>query len=57
MSYLRHRLNSDQISDEEVHAFVDDELIIEDRQRVRSAVKQNPELTQMICDIDQIQDW
>jgi hypothetical protein len=57
MSYLRHRLNTAQISDEEVHAFVDDELIIEDRQRVRSAVKQNPELTQMICDIDQIQDW
>lgn len=57
MSYSRHRLNTDRISDEEIHAFVDDELTIEDRQRVRSAVKCNPELTQMICDIDQVQDW
>lgn len=57
MSYSRHQLTPKQISDEEVHAFVDDELTIEERQRVRSAVKQNPTLTQMICDIDQVQDW
>ncbi|ANJ67259.1 hypothetical protein A9404_07560 [Halothiobacillus diazotrophicus] len=57
MSYSRHCLNTDRISDEEIHAFVDDELTIEDRQRVRSAVKHNPKLTQMICDIDQVQDW
>lgn len=57
MSYSRHRLSTDRISDEEVHAFVDDELTIEERQRVRSAVKQDPKLTQMICDIDQVQDW
>lgn len=57
MSYSQHRLYTAQISDEEIHAFVDDELTIEDRQRIRSAIKQNPELTQMICDVDQVQDW
>lgn len=45
------------VLDEEIHAFVDDELTIEDRQRVRDAIKQTPELAQMVCDIDQIQDW
>ncbi len=45
------------ISVEEINAFIDDELIHEDRQRVREQVKKNPELTQLICDIDQIQDW
>ena len=45
------------ISVEEINAFIDDELIHEDRQRVREHVKKNPELTQLICDIDQIQDW
>lgn len=45
------------ISVEEIHAFIDDELIHEDRQRVREHVKKNPEITQLICDIDQVQDW
>lgn len=45
------------ISVEEINAFIDDELIHEDRQRVREHVKKNPELTQLICDIDQVQDW
>jgi len=47
----------DMVMDEEIHAFVDDELTIEDRQRVREAIKQTPELAQMVCDIDQVQDW
>jgi intracellular sulfur oxidation DsrE/DsrF family protein len=45
------------ISVEEINAFIDDELIHEDRQRIREQVKKNPELTQLICDIDQVQDW
>ncbi len=42
---------------EEIHAFVDDELTMEDRQRVRRSIKESPELAQMVCDIDQIRDW
>ncbi|MBN2855959.1 MAG: DsrE family protein [Halothiobacillaceae bacterium] len=45
------------VSIEEINAFIDDELICEDRQRVRDSIKHNPELTQLICDIDQVQDW
>lgn len=45
------------VSVEEINAFIDDELIHEDRQRIREHVKKNPELTQLICDIDQVQDW
>lgn len=45
------------ISVEEINAFIDDELVHEDRQRVRERIKKNPELTQLICDIDQVQDW
>lgn len=42
---------------EEIHAFIDDELTMEDRQRVRRSIKKSPELAQMVCDIDQIRDW
>lgn len=45
------------VSIEDINAFIDDELIHEDRQRVRDGIKHNPELTQLICDIDQVQDW
>lgn len=45
------------VSVEEINAFIDDELIHEDRQRVREQIKKNPELAQLVCDIDQIQDW
>lgn len=53
----QNELHDSSISIEEVNAFIDDELIHEDRQRVREQVKKNPQLTQLICDIDQIQDW
>jgi len=58
MNHAQQNKHQDtSISVEEVNAFIDDELIHEDRQRVREQVKKNPELTQLICDIDQIQDW
>ncbi|OZB36720.1 MAG: hypothetical protein B7X35_04205 [Halothiobacillus sp. 14-56-357] len=58
MNHAQQNKHQDtSISIEEVNAFIDDELIHEDRQRVREQVKKNPELTQLICDIDQIQDW
>lgn len=53
----KNKQHDASISVEEINAFIDDELIHEDRQRVREQVKKNPELTQLICDIDQIQDW
>lgn len=58
MNHAQQNKHQDtSISVEEINAFIDDELIHEDRQRVREQVKKNPELTQLICDIDQIQDW
>lgn len=45
------------VSDEEIHAFIDDELTLEDRQRIRRAIKHKPELAQMVCDADQVRDW
>ncbi|MHB9022244.1 MAG: hypothetical protein ACYC3A_10510 [Halothiobacillus sp.] len=58
MNYAHsNKLDDAAISAEEINAFVDDELIHEDRQRVREGIKKNPELTQLICDIDQVQDW
>ena len=53
----RNPANEIPVSIEEINAFIDDELIHEDRQRVRDGIKHNPELTQLICDIDQVQDW
>lgn len=58
MNYAQQNKQQDtSVSVEEINAFIDDELIHEDRQRVREQIKKNPELTQLICDIDQVQDW
>lgn len=57
MNSVNQSPDTDKLLVEEIHAFVDDELTLEDRQRVRQAIKQSPELAQMVCDIDQVQDW
>jgi len=57
MNSVNQTPGADKLMVEEIHAFVDDELALEDRQRVRRAIKQSPELAQMVCDIDQVQDW
>lgn len=57
MNSVNQSPDPDKLLVEEIHAFVDDELALEDRQRVRRAIKQSPELAQMVCDIDQVQDW
>lgn len=45
------------VSEWELNAFVDNQLDAESRRRVRRAIRQDPSLTQEICDIDQMKDW
>lgn len=45
------------VSERELNAFVDNQLDAESRRRVRRAIRQDPSLTQEICDIDQTKDW
>ena len=45
------------VSAEEHNAFVDDELCVEDRERVRAGIQADAALTQQVCALDQLQDW
>lgn len=52
-----HDDNRDRVSEEDLHAFVDNQLDAEDRRRVRRAMRRHPELAQEVCDLDQMKDW
>lgn len=52
-----HDDNRDRVSEEDLHAFVDNQLDAEDRRRVRRAIRRHPELAQEVCDLDQMKDW
>ncbi len=52
-----HDDNRPRVSEEELNAFVDNQLDAEDRRRVRRAIRRHPELAQEVCDLDQMKDW
>lgn len=45
------------VSEEDLNAFVDNQLDADARQRVRRAIRRHPELAQEACDLDQMKDW
>lgn len=52
-----HDGNLERVSEEDLNAFVDNQLDAESRRRVRQAIRRHPELVHEVCDLDQMKDW
>ncbi|MCL7751658.1 hypothetical protein LV475_08635 [Guyparkeria hydrothermalis] len=52
-----HEDDREHVSEEDLNAFVDNQLDAESRRRVRRAIRRHPELAQEVCDLDQMKDW
>ncbi|MFI9655282.1 hypothetical protein ABGV17_11205, partial [Guyparkeria sp. GHLCS8-2] len=56
-SDINNRETCGPVTEHEINAFVDNQLDAESRQRVRAAIRKDPELVKAVCDTDQLKDW